>query len=160
MSLYRKLISLRAGCTEKVDLPDALRDGLIPGARRGKIGFRGKLSLHERCDIFRGAQVIAPRYEQIRPENDIFVFHDIIGVLLDRVELSGTDDDDIAGCDRALLEIRGHDASAFFYYNKLHFRVPVQGARPGSRGGWSTDRCCMGNPQWCGISSHGNSGIH
>ncbi len=126
MPLYRKLIPLGTGRAEQVDLADALRGRLIPGERRGQVGLGRELSLHKRRDKLRGAQVSASGYEQIRLENDIFVFHDIIAILLDGVELSRADDDDIAGCDRALLEIRGHDAPSLFYYNELHFRVPVK----------------------------------
>ena len=47
--------------------------------------------------------------------------------LLDGVELSGADNDDIAGRDRALLKVRGYDAPAFFNDDKFDLRVPVQG---------------------------------
>ena len=127
MPLYRELVTFRAGRTEKVDLADALRSRLIPGERRGQVRFGREFSLHKRRDKFRGAQVIAPGYEQVRLENDIFVFHDMTGVLLDGVELPGADDDDISGRDRALLKVRGYDAPAFFNDDELHFRVPVQG---------------------------------
>ena len=51
----------------------------------------------------------------------------MISVLLDGMELSGTDEDDIPGGDRFFLKIRGHDAAPFFDDDQFRFGMPVKG---------------------------------
>ena len=127
---YRALNRLRAIGLEKVfahNLADAAGDILIIRKFRRQESFRRDLAVHERKDPPHGAEVIFAGNEQFRLQNDIFVFHYIILILFDRVELPRTDEDDVSGCDRTFFQVGGHDAPPLLDHDHLQLRVPVQG---------------------------------
>lgn len=81
---------------------------------------------HKGCDEFYSAQIRASGDEQLWFENDIFVLHIVCAILLDGMELSRADDNDVSGCDGQRRKVRGHKAAPLLYDDELHFGVPVQ----------------------------------
>ena len=73
-----------------------------------------------------GTQICFAGDQKFRLQNDIFVLHFPGFILLNRMELPGTDKHNIAGSDSASVKINRNKSRSFFNYYNFQLGMPME----------------------------------
>ena len=127
LALDDKLIGRRIGAAYHVGGINAVRNFVIMGHTRSKMGRNVQRAVIERLKIVVCTDVRLFGLQHIQLEYDIDVFHGSVLILVDGMDLTGTDEDDASGADRVFDQVDGHDSLSAANADDFHFLVPVCG---------------------------------